>query len=167
MKLDELKEKIPDIFGKVKNDVRKVTGRHRAGLSLILAEMGKFRGGFIGGMHYYPGTEIRMNLSPLKVMFKKNKPYEMIWAYTYHILLHEYIHSLDTPDENACRAATLYISEQIFKNENHWAVKIAKYGIGIAFPELNIKIDDPDWHLEGTPTEFVDGFDKESQSYFS
>jgi len=167
MNLDDLKQKMPEIFEKVKNDVRKITGRHRAGLSLRLAEMGRFRGGFIGGMHFYPGTEIIMNLSPLKVMFKKNKEYEIIWAYTYHILLHEYIHSLGIIDENACQTNTRYISEQIFKNKNHWALKIAKYGIGVAFPELNIKIDDHAWHLEGTPIEYVDGFDRESQSYYS
>ena len=167
MNLTELKEEIPDIFEKVKEDVRKITGRHRAGLSLKLAEMGKFRGGFIGGMHFYPGTEIYMNLSPLKAMFKKQKSYEIIWAYTYHILLHEYIHSLGIINEEACRTNTQYISEQIFKNENHWALKIARDGLTIAFPELNIKIDDQDWHLEGMPPEYVKNFDRESQTYFS
>ncbi|MHA2288499.1 MAG: hypothetical protein ACXABG_06910 [Promethearchaeota archaeon] len=167
MDLQDLKQKIPEIFEKVKNDVRKITGRHRAGLSLRLAEMGKFRGGFIGGMHFYPGTEIIMNLSPLKAMFKKDKPYEIIWAYTYHILLHEYIHSLGVLNEKACQTNTTSISEQIFKDRDHWAIKIAKYGLGVAFPDLKIKIDDHDWQIEGIPIEYVDGFDKESQSYFS
>ncbi len=117
-------------------------------------------------MHFYPGTEIRMNLSPLKIILK-NKPNEIIWAYTYHILLHEYIHSLGIIDEKHCQTNTLYISEQIFKDKNHWALKIAKYGIGIAIPEFEIKIDDPDWQPDGTPIEYVDGFDRESQSYFS
>ncbi len=167
MNLIDLKNEIPDIFEKVKEDVRKITGRHRAGLSLKLAEMGKFRGGFIGGMHFYPGTEILMNLSPLKAMFKKNKSYEIIWAYTYHILLHEYIHSLGVINEEACRTNTQYISEQIFKNERHWVLKIARDGLGIAFPELKIKIDDHDWRLEGMPPEYVKDFDRESQSYYS
>ncbi len=42
MNLIDLKNEIPDIFEKVKEDVRKITGRHRAGLSLKLAEMGRF-----------------------------------------------------------------------------------------------------------------------------
>ena len=167
MDLIQLKKQIPEIFEKVKNDVRKITGLHRAGLSLILAEMEKFGGGFIGGMHYYPGTEIIMNLSPLEVMIKKNKPFELIWAYIYHILLHEYIHSLGFPKERECRKYTLDISEQIFKNEDHWAVKMAKFGLGIAFPELNIKIDDPDWYSDGIAPEYLKDFDRGSQTYFS
>ncbi len=168
MNLIDLKNEIPDIFEKVKEDVRKITGRHRAGLSLKLAEMGRFQGGFIGGMHFYPGTEIRMNLSPLKIILK-NKPNEIIWAYTYHILLHEYIHSLGIGIyyEKDCQTNALYISEKIFKDKNHWAVKIAKYGIGVAIPDLEIKTDEHDWRPDSKSIEYVDGFDRESQSYFS
>ncbi len=167
MNLKDLKELIPEIFEKVKNDVRKITGRHRAGLSLRLAEIERFPGGsFIGGWHKYPGTEIGMNLIPLKIMLKKNTD-EIIWAYTYHILLHEYVHSLDVIREKDCQTNTLYISEQIFKDKNHWAVKIAKYGIGVAIPYLQIETDNHEWELKGIPPEYVDGFDRESQSYFS
>ncbi|MFX0156287.1 MAG: hypothetical protein ACFE9Q_17325, partial [Candidatus Hodarchaeota archaeon] len=93
MNLQDLKEQIPRIFKQVKNDVKEVYGRHRAGLSLGLVEMGMYRGGFIGGMHFPPGTDIVMNKTPLKIILKE-QPYEIVWAYTYHILLHEYIHSL-------------------------------------------------------------------------
>ena len=74
MKLQQLKEEMPEIFEKVKKDVRKVLGIHRAGLSLGLVEMGMFRGGFIGGMHFYPGTEIVLNKSPLKIILD-SQPY--------------------------------------------------------------------------------------------
>ncbi|MHA1535211.1 MAG: hypothetical protein ACTSP8_10840, partial [Promethearchaeota archaeon] len=86
MNLRDLKHEMPEIFETVKKDVRNIFGRHRAGLSLGLAEMGMFKGGFIGGMHFHPGTEIVMNTSPLKIILE-SQPYEIIWAYTYHILL--------------------------------------------------------------------------------
>lgn len=44
MNLTQLKEKLPDIFERVKKDVKRVFGKQRAGLSLGLAELGIFRG---------------------------------------------------------------------------------------------------------------------------
>ena len=166
MNLQELKLQLPEIFENVKKDVKKIMGRHRAGLSLGLAEMGMFRGGFIGGMHFHPGTEIVMNTSPLKIILE-SQPYEIIWAYTYHILLHEYIHSLGIIDEQQCRTITLNISEEIFKNANHPALTLARNGIGAFIPDLKIIFVPPERRPDGMPIEFVTGFDRESQSYFS
>ena len=104
---------MPEIFAQVKRDVKKITGKKRAGLSLGLVEMGMYQGGFVGGMHFSPGTDIVMNKTPLKILLQQ-QPYEIIWAYTYHILLHEYIHSLGALDEQHCRVITLKISEAIY-----------------------------------------------------
>ena len=166
MNLSELKKEMPDIFESVKKDVRKILGRHRAGLSLGLVEMGMFRGGFIGGMHFHPGTEIVMNKSPLKIILD-SQPYEIVWAYTYHILLHEYIHSLGVIDERQCRAITLSISEEIFREADHPVIILAKNGIGTFIPNLRIVYVPPEQQLDGMPIEYVYGFDRESQSYFS
>jgi len=140
-------------------------GRHRAGLSLGLIEMGMFRGGFIGGMHFYPGTDIVMNKTPLKIILKE-QPYEIVWAYTYHILLHEYVHSLGIINEQQCQAITLKISEEIF-NESDPALIFAKRGIGAYFKDLNILYAPPDLNRRGFSIEYVSGFDRESQTYFS
>jgi hypothetical protein len=166
MKLQELKKQMPEIFEKVKRDVKKVFGRHRAGLSLGLVEMGMYRGGFIGGMHFYPGTEIVMNKTPLKVILE-SQPYEIIWAYTYHILLHEYIHSLGILDEQQCKIVTLKISEEIFMDTDHPAIVLAKNGIGTYIPHLKVHYLPPEKRPDVIPIEYINGFDRESQSYFS
>jgi len=166
LNLSELKKEIPEIFESVKNHVRKILGRHRAGLSLGLVEMGMFRGGFIGGMHFHPGTEIVMNKSPLKIILD-SQPYEIVWAYTYHILLHEYIHSLGVIDERQCRAITLSISEKIFREADHPVIILAKNGIGTFIPNLKIVYVPPEQQPDGMPIEYIYGFDRESQSYFS
>jgi len=166
MNLQELKQQMPQIFENVKKDVKKIMGRHRAGLSLGLVEMGMFRGGFIGGMHFHPGTEIVMNKSPLKIILE-SQPYEIIWAYTYHILLHEYIHSLGVIDEQQCRTITLNISEEIFKDKNHPVLILARNGIGVFIPDLKIVFVPPERRPDGMSIEYVSGFDRESQSYFS
>ena len=166
MNLRDLKQEMPEIFETVKKDVRKILGRHRAGLSLGLSEMGMLRGGFIGGMHFHPGTEIVMNISPLKIILD-SQPYEIIWAYTYHILLHEYIHSLGVIDEQQCRTITLNITEEIFKDKKHPALILARNGIGVFIPDLKIVFVPPERRPDGMPIEYVSGFDRESQSYFS
>jgi hypothetical protein len=166
MNLQEFKKKMPQIFEKVKKDVRKVYGRHRAGLSLGLVEMGMYHGGFIGGMHFYPGTEILMNKTPLMIILEE-QPHEIVWAYTYHILLHEYVHSLGILNEQQCRAITLIISEKIFLEKDHPAIILAKKGIGTYFPNLRLIYSPPDLKPDGISIEYIYGFDKESYSYYS
>jgi len=166
MNFDDLKKNIPEIFEKVREDVKKTLGRHRAGLSLGLAEMGMYKGGFIGGMHFPPGTDIVMNKTPLKKIIKE-QPDGIIWAYTYHILLHEYVHSLGVWNEQQCRALTQKISEEIFANNDHPAIILAKRGIGVYFPDLNVIYAPPEYRPDGISIEYIYGFDKESYSYYS
>jgi hypothetical protein len=166
MDLHDLKKLMPEIFEKVKKDVKKVANRHRAGLSLGLAEMGMFQQGFIGGMHFHPGTEIVMNKTPLKLILESQPP-EIVWAYTYHILLHEYIHSLGEIDEYRCREITLKVTEEIFKEMDHPAVILAKEGIGAYLPDLKMVYIPPEQKPDGMTIEYVRDFDRESQNYFS
>ncbi|MFX1274021.1 MAG: hypothetical protein ACFFBP_08430 [Promethearchaeota archaeon] len=165
MELNTFKKEIPDIFEQVKKDVKKVLGRRRAGLSLGLVEMGMTPKGFIGAYHVAPGHQIIMNKTPLKIILEEQS-YLIVKAYTYHVLLHEYIHSLGILDEQKCRAITLKISEAIFDGEDP-AIILAKKGIGAYFPNLNVIYAPPDLTPHGLSVEYVSGFDKESQSYFS
>lgn len=165
MNLQDLKVEMPEIFEKVKKDVKSVLGLHRAGLSLGLVEMGMFRKGFIGGMHFYPGTEIVMNKSPLKVILK-SQPSEIVRAYTYHILLHEYIHSLGIINEYQCREITLKVTEQIFTDGNHPALIIAKNGIGTFIPKLKMIYIPPEKKPEGFQIEYIyNDFDESNEFY--
>lgn len=166
MNLQELKILIPEIFKRVKKDVMKVYRRHRAGLSLGLVEMGMYGGGFIGGMHFSPGTDIVMNKTPLEVIMKE-QPNEIVWAYTYHILLHEYIHSLGILNEQRCRAITLKISEKVFKEAEHPAIILARNGIGAYFPNLPLIYAPPDLNPDGISIEYIYDFDHESYDYYS
>ena len=166
MNIQELKKEMPDIFETVKSDVKNVLGHHRAGLSLGLVELGMFKGGFIGGMHFHPGHDIVMNKTPLKIIMN-SQPYKIVWAYTYHILLHEYIHSLGFIDEQQCRILTLRTSEKIFKDPDHPAIIMARNGIGTYIPTLKLIYLPPERRPDGLVIEYVHGFDKESQTYFS
>ena len=157
---------MPEIFEKVKKDVKRTVGRHRAGISLGLVELGMSQGGFVGGMHFPPGTDIVMNKTPLKV-FLEEQPYEIVWSYTYHILLHEYVHSLGVWDEYQCREITRRITEEVFKEADHPAIILAKKGIGTYFPNLNLIYRPPEKRPDGISIEYITGFDKNSYEYYS
>ena len=166
IKFDELKKEMPGIFEKVKKDVRKITGKKRAGLSLKLAEIGMDQGRFIAGMHFSPGTDIVMNKAPLEILLI-HQPYEIIWAYIYHILLYEYIHALGALNEMQCRDITLRVSEAIFKETDHPAIILAKKGIGTYFPNLQLIYAPPDLQRDGIPIEYIHGFDMGSYDHYS
>ena len=157
---------MPEIFEKVKKDVKRTVGRHRAGISLGLVELGMSQGGFVGGMHFPPGTDIVMNKTPLKVILEE-QPYEIVWSYTYHILLHEYVHSLGVWDEYQCREITRRITEEVFKEADHPAIILAKKGIGTYFPNLNLIYRPPEKRPDGISIEYITGFDKNSYEYYS
>ncbi len=166
MNLSEWKKEVPLIFKKVKDDVQQVFDQHRKGLTLGLVDMGMFRGGFIGGMHFQPGTEIVMNISPLRIILK-TQTYEIVWAYTYHILLNLYLESLGLIDEQVCREATLKVSKEIYKEPDHPAILMATNGIETVVPDLKITYIPPDRKPDGMPIEYIREFDEEYENYYS
>ena len=166
MNLQELRKQMPDIFERVKHDVEKEIGRHRAGLSLGLVSMGMFQGGFIGGMFFSGGTMILMNVTPLHIILGE-QPDEIVIAYVYHILLHEYIHSLGFLNERQCRQIVLEISKNVHKDPKHPAVVLATKGIGAYFPNLHLIYAPPDFNPQkGLKIDRVKEFDKDSFRYF-
>jgi hypothetical protein len=166
MEFEEWRKTLPDIFEKVKKDVYNTVRRHRAGLVLGLVEMGMHRGGFIGGMFFSGGTMIIFNTTPLRIILSQHTD-EIVWAYTYHILLHEYIHSLGALDEIQTRQISLEISEKIFKNPEHPTVVIARRGIGAYFPNLPLIYAPFNFNPKGLKIDVVKEFDKGSQTYYS
>ena len=124
------------------------------------------QGRFIAGMHFSPGTDIVMNKAPLEILLI-HQPYEIIWAYIYHILLHEYIHALGALNEMQCRDITLRVSEAIFKETDHPAIILAKKGIGTYFPNLQLIYAPPDLQRDGIPIEYIHGFDMGSYDHYS
>ena len=166
MNLSDFKKEIPIIFEKVKNDVKEILGRHRSGLALGLVDMGMRQGGFVGGIHFHPGTDIVMNKSPLRIMLE-SQPYEIGLAYTYHILLSLYLKSLGAIDEHQCKVLSLKVSKEIFKETDHPAIVLADKGIGVFIPNLKILYNPPDRRPDGNKIEYITSFDKERQSYIS
>ncbi len=152
-----------ETFESVKDAVRREKGASRAGLMLGLQELGSSPRGFVGG--YYPVSSniIVMNRTPLRRIRETNPA--LLKPYAFHILLHEYIHSLGVLDESATRQLTWEISKKRLGEEHPatlLSTDIHKFFPNLVYPYYG-------WQPKGEPeVELVKGFDKSSyQNYIS
>ena len=162
--LDEnnLKQNLIETFEDVKEVVRKSEGRSRAGLMLGLQELGSSLNGFIGA--YYPVSSniIVMNKTPLRRIIDTNP--KLFDPYVFHVLLHEYIHSLGFLDERTTKLKTYEISKEHF-GEDHIITQLST-NMRKFFPNLVYPVYG--WlPSRNVPTiEIVHGFDRSNTSNY-
>ena len=113
---EKVRNQLIDTFEEVKEVVRQKEKRTRAGLMLGLQELGSTLNGFIGAYYPFSSNIIVMNKTPLRRINETNP--QLIKPYGFHILLHEYIHSLGFLDEEITRLKTYEISKKHF-GEKH------------------------------------------------
>ena len=148
-------------FEDVKDIVKKSEGRSRAGLMLGLQEIGASLNGFIGAYYPVASNIIVLNKTPLR-RISETKP-ELLKPYVFHVLLHEYIHSLGFLDESVTRKKTYEISRKYF-GEKHvitqLSTNIRKYFPNLVYPIYG-------WLPTGEipAIELVKGFDPSNTNY--
>jgi hypothetical protein len=150
---------LPDIFEVVKAAVVESLGKSRSGLMLGLADLGNHPNGWLGA--FYPvGTNIIvMNKVPLK-RIKETNP-DLYKPYAFHVLLHEYIHSLGDIDERVVRNKVHDITKAVF-GEMHPTTQLAK-DTSSFFP--NLVYPNVLWQPEDLNIELVKDFDRSSVCY--
>jgi len=154
-RLEEAKT-LPDIFEVVKSMVLRYTGKSRGGLMLGMANLGNNPGGFFGGFFATGSNVIVLNKVPLQ-RIRESRP-ELYKPYVFHVLLHEYIHSLGCLDEDEVRMRVIQITKQAL-GEEHPATRLAEnagdFIKHLAYPDVI-------WKPEDEGLELVDGFDRSS-----
>jgi sulfur relay (sulfurtransferase) DsrF/TusC family protein len=146
------------IFELVKIAVEVTINRRRAGLILGLTDLPNY----IGAFHQMGSNFIIMNRKLLKEVIRSGNK-KLINAYTFHVLLHEYIHSLGFMDEQQTQLLTHAISEKVL-GSNHPATLISKYGIGAVFSNIS-RLE----HYEPQETreiEIIEDFEMDNLNYF-
>jgi len=146
------------IFELVKTAVEITISRRRVGLILGLSDLPIY----IGAFHQMGSNFIVMNKKLLKkIMTSGNK--RLINSYIFHVLLHEYIHSLGYIDERKTQELTYAISGAVL-GENHPATLIAKHGIGSILSNISrLEYYEP----EGIGNiEIVEDFENDNLNYF-
>jgi len=88
---------------------------------------------------------------------RESRP-ELYKPYVFHVLLHEYIHSLGCLDEDEVRMRVIQITKQAL-GEEHPATRLAEnagdFIKHLAYPDVI-------WKPEDEGLELVDGFDRSS-----
>ncbi len=121
-----------DIFEVVKKSVYQTIGRHRAGLTLYLAELPAN----VGAFHQVGSNSIVMNKALLEVVERSSRTRREKNAFVYSILLHEYLHSLGYFDEAKARQIALHVAKESF-GEGHVSTKLCSPRGPLAFfPEV-------------------------------
>ncbi|MBD3227857.1 MAG: hypothetical protein GF329_06685 [Candidatus Lokiarchaeota archaeon] len=166
MQIVAMKKLIPEIFEDIKRRVYDTIGRRRAGLMLGLTELGMIRGIYIGAYHILSSNYIILNKTPLHLLKDKSK--ELVYAYLYHLLLHEYVHTLGCADERICRQLTYEISLENFGDDN-LITYLAGGGMKKLFPEIiHAPMDfGSNVNKMDKKIELVRGFDRSSCNYYS
>lgn len=160
-KLLEGGRNLADIFELVKRAVERDLGYARGGLMLGLADLGNHPQGFIGAFYPIATNVIVMNKVPL-ARIKETNP-DLYRAYAFHVLLHEYLHSVGYIDELRCRQKVFDLSRQLF-GDDHPVTRIAA-DVSKFFP--NLVYPDAAWQPEELRIELVEGFDRGNTGYIA
>lgn len=152
----EINQGFIEAFEEVKQIVNKSEGRSRAGLMLGLQELGSTLNGFIGAYYPVASNIIIINKTPIRRIIE-TKP-KLMKPYGFHVLLHEYIHSLGFLDEQITRQKTYEISKKHF-GENHittqLSINMKKFFPNLVYPIYGWKPPN-----NFPPIELIQGFDR-------
>ncbi len=150
---------IADIFELAKEVVRDFIGLEQAGLIVGVADLGDHSNGFVGAFYSPHANMIIINKRPLARIVQKNP--SLYKYYLFHIVLHEYIHSIGSYDEAATRALVLEISNHYF-GADHTVTELShsmeKLVPLVSFPNA---VQEP----KDINIEFVSGIDRKNTNY--
>ncbi|MGQ0536569.1 MAG: hypothetical protein ACT4PT_10905 [Methanobacteriota archaeon] len=160
-----------DIFWLVKRIVDRHLGKSRAGIMLGLSPLGMHPAGFLGGYFVVGSNAIVLNRNVLDyVRFHEPSHHN---AYAFHVLLHEYLHTLGYFTEDQVRPLAFRLSSATF-GENHPATLIAAAmmpgAIGGRAPAFFRRLVFPEvgWAPPESPEiEIVKGFDPDASPYIA
>jgi len=128
---------------------------------LALADLGNHPHGFIGAFYPIATNVIVMNKVPL-TRVQETSP-DLWRPYAFHVLLHEYLHSVGYVDERQCRQKVYDLSRPLF-GESHVVTRIAA-DVSAFFPSL--VYPDVAWRPEELRIELVNGFDRGNTGYIA
>ena len=147
-----------DIFDLVKKSVKNYLNTDQAGLLLGLSDLGNYGQAYLGAFYSFDANTIVINKRPL-TKIKQTNP-DLYNPYMFHVLLHEYIHSLGVIEEDQVNELVYGITQKTF-GKNHLATQIA-LDLERFIPNLTFGDFDPP---EDLSIEFISGIDKDNTNY--
>jgi hypothetical protein len=119
------------VFELVKRASEDSLGMHRAGLTLVLGDIPNN----VGAYHELGSNAIVMNRNIMKIIWRSTRSKAKRNAFSFMILLHEYLHSLGFTDDAQVRELGKKVANQ-FLGEGHLAAEMAVKPLDQFFPEI-------------------------------
>jgi hypothetical protein len=157
--LDEC-ENYSCIFALVKSAVESAIGSRRAGLSMATAELPLN----IGALHQIGSNFIIVNRVLLDHVLDACDR-RTANAYVFHVLLHEYVHSLGFADERETEGIVRGVTE-LALGRDHPASDIATRGIGSLISRIGVPAGTVSQHPSVGTISIVDDLETENLNYF-
>lgn len=151
-----------DIFEIAKDIVREFLGAEQAGLLVGVTDLGANSQGFIGAFYSLNANMIIINKRPLGRILQTNPA--LYNYYLFHVMLHEYVHSIGSFDETQARQLVYEMSQHYF-GANHLVTQLAsnieKFMPSLTYPSHDFQ---PPQDIN---IEFVRGIDKKNTNYIN
>ena len=151
-----------DIFEIVKEVVMKFLGVDQAGLLVGVTDLGSYVHEFIGAFYSMDANMIIINKRPLGRILQSNPT--LYNYYLFHVMLHEYIHSIGYFDESQTRQLVYEISKHYFGAEHivaQLASNIEKFIPNLSYPVQGYE------QPKDINIEFVKGIDRKNTNYIN
>lgn len=161
----------PALFALAKDLVEDHLGRSRAGIMLGLQGLGVSDRGFLGGYFVTGSNAIVLNRDVLSYI-QAHRP-DHHDAYAFHVLLHEYLHTLGYLDETQVRHLAHRISQEAFGEAHPATLIAAAMTPGVQAPGAPELFQDLVYAPIGWrpatagPIEIVKGFDLDASPYIA
>lgn len=153
---------IADIFEVVKEMVRGYLGLEQAGLMVGITDLGVHNQGFIGAFYSMDANTIIINKKPLARILQTSP--RLYNYYLFHVMLHEYMHSIGSYDEAQTRQLVYEISSH-YLGEGHLVTQLAtnieKFMPSLTYPTTGFQ-PPSDINIE-----FVKGIDRKNTNYIN
>lgn len=157
----EKARKFADIFEVVKDMVMEFLGTEQAGLLVGLSDLGAFDRGFVGAFYAPDANTIIINKRPLNRLLNTNPG--LFNFYLFHVMLHEYLHSLGLYDEAQTRTLVQEISRHYF-GDSHAVTQLStnmeRFMPNLIYPHGNEIPED-------ISIDFVEGIDRKNTGYIN
>ena len=153
---------IADIFEIVKDIVKEYMNLEQAGLMVGMTDLGEFSRGFVGAFYSPEANTIIINKRPLSKLLNTNP--QLYNYYIFHIILHEYIHSIGAYNETQARQLVFEISQHYFGNKHivtQLTTNIEKFMPNFVYPDEGFKSP------HDVNIEFVKGIDIKNTNYIN
>ena len=151
-----------DIFEIVKGMVMEFLGAEQAGLLVGVTDLGAHSNGFIGAFYSLNANMIIINKKPLARILQTSP--SIYNYYLFHVMLHEYIHSIGSYDEVQTRQLVYEVSQHYFGKEHvvtQLASSIEKFIPNLTYPVQGFQPP------QDISIEFVRGIDRKNTNYIN